>query len=107
MSEAAAPRLAEVVRLAAKQERNAAEDAAREATLAELGIGSDHEDYAAALRAFKTATKKAMRRRVIEEGVRLDGRRADEVRPISVEVGVVARAHGSGLFSGARPRCST
>jgi polyribonucleotide nucleotidyltransferase len=95
---AAAPRLAEVARLAAKQERNAAEDAAREATLAELGIGTDHEDYAAATRAFKTATKKAMRRRVVEEGIRLDGRDATTVRPISVEVGLVARAHGSGLF---------
>jgi polyribonucleotide nucleotidyltransferase len=96
--EAAAPRLAEVVRIAPKQERQAAEDAAREATLAGLGIGADHEDFAAAGRAFKTATKKAMRRRVVEEGIRLDGRRVDEVRPISVEVGVVARAHGSGLF---------
>jgi polyribonucleotide nucleotidyltransferase len=96
--EAAAPRLADVVHIAAKRERNAAEDAARAATLAELGIGEDHEDFAAATRAFKTATKRAMRRRVIEEGVRLDGRNATEVRPISVEVGVVARAHGSGLF---------
>ncbi len=96
--EAAAPRLAEVVRIAPKQERQAAEDAAREATLAGLGIGADHEDFAAAGRAFKMATKKAMRRRVVEEGIRLDGRRVDEVRPISVEVGVVARAHGSGLF---------
>ena len=96
--DAAAPRLAEVVRLTAKKERNAAEDAARAATLAELGIAEDHEDFAAATRAFKTATKRAMRRRVVEEGIRLDGRNATEVRPISVEVGLVARAHGSGLF---------
>jgi polyribonucleotide nucleotidyltransferase len=48
--------------------------------------------------AFKTYEKKAMRRRVIEDGVRLDGRRADELRPISSEVGLVPRAHGSGLF---------
>jgi polyribonucleotide nucleotidyltransferase len=96
--EAATPRLADVVRIPAKKERNAAEDAARAATLAELGITEDHEDFAAATRAFKTATKQAMRRRVIEEGIRLDGRNATEVRPISVEVGLVARAHGSGLF---------
>ena len=86
------------MRLTAKKERNAAEDAARAATLAELGIAEDHEDFAAATRAFKTATKRAMRRRVVEEGIRLDGRNATEVRPISVEVGLVARAHGSGLF---------
>jgi len=96
--EAATPRLAEVVRIAAKKERNAAEDAARAATLADLGIGEDHEDFAAATRAFKTATKRAMRRRVVEEGIRLDGRNTTQVRPISVEVGLVARAHGSGLF---------
>jgi polyribonucleotide nucleotidyltransferase len=40
VSEAATPRLAEVVRLPAKQERNQAEDAARAATLADLGIGA-------------------------------------------------------------------
>jgi polyribonucleotide nucleotidyltransferase len=48
--------------------------------------------------AFKDLEKKVMRRRIIEEGVRLDGRRADEIRPLSAEVGVVPRAHGSGLF---------
>jgi polyribonucleotide nucleotidyltransferase len=96
--ESANPRLAEVVRIAAKRERNAAEDVARAETLAQLGIGEDHEDFVAATRAFKTASKQAMRRRVIEEGIRLDGRNATQVRPISVEVGVVARAHGSGLF---------
>src|ERR671930_45436 len=39
-----------------------------------------------------------MRRRIIEEGVRLDGRKPDEIRPLSAEVGIVPRAHGSGLF---------
>jgi polyribonucleotide nucleotidyltransferase len=48
--------------------------------------------------AFKAYEKKAMRRRVIEEGVRLDGRKADEIRALSAEVGLVPRAHGSGLF---------
>jgi polyribonucleotide nucleotidyltransferase len=48
--------------------------------------------------AFKSFEKKAMRRRVIEDGVRLDGRKTDEIRPLSAEVGLVPRAHGSGLF---------
>ncbi|HEX8100062.1 MAG TPA: polyribonucleotide nucleotidyltransferase [Actinomycetota bacterium] len=48
--------------------------------------------------AFKELQKKAMRRRVIEEGVRLDGRKPDEIRPLSSEVGIIPRAHGSGLF---------
>src|SRR5439155_23129154 len=48
--------------------------------------------------AFKDLQKKAMRRKIIEEGVRLDGRKPDELRPITCEVGLVPRAHGSGLL---------
>lgn len=42
--------------------------------------------------------KKIMRKNVIESGRRLDGRSADEVRPISCEVGILPRTHGSGHF---------
>ena len=48
--------------------------------------------------AFKALEKKAMRRRIVEEGVRLDGRKPDEIRQLSSEVGIIPRAHGSGLF---------
>ena len=40
-----------------------------------------------------------MRKRVIEEGIRLDGRTPTDIRPLSAEVGVLKRAHGSALFS--------
>src|SRR5205823_5105469 len=40
-----------------------------------------------------------MRAQVLETGKRADGRRPDEIRPITVEVGVLPRAHGSGLFT--------
>jgi DNA polymerase III epsilon subunit family exonuclease len=43
--------------------------------------------------------KKTVRRMVLDEGVRIDGRDADTIRPISVEVGLLPRAHGSGLFT--------
>uniref|UniRef100_UPI0040569A31 polyribonucleotide nucleotidyltransferase n=1 Tax=Candidatus Electronema sp. TaxID=2698783 RepID=UPI0040569A31 len=43
--------------------------------------------------------KKVMRGRIVEQGIRLDGRRHDEVRPISCEVGVLPKAHGSALFT--------
>jgi polyribonucleotide nucleotidyltransferase len=49
--------------------------------------------------AFKDLQKKAMRKRIVEEGVRLDGRKVDEIRQISCEVGFIPRAHGSGLFN--------
>jgi polyribonucleotide nucleotidyltransferase len=42
--------------------------------------------------------KKIMRKNVIESGRRLDGRAADEVRPINCEVGILPRTHGSGHF---------
>jgi polyribonucleotide nucleotidyltransferase len=48
--------------------------------------------------AFKQLQKTLMRRRVIEDGVRLDGRKVDEIRQLSAEIGLVPRAHGSGLF---------
>jgi len=43
--------------------------------------------------------KKKMRELVIEEGKRWDLRGIDEVRPISCEVGILPRVHGSGLFT--------
>ncbi len=49
---------------------------------------------------YKDLTKKLMRRQIIEDGVRVDGRKLDEVRPISCKVGVLPpRVHGSGLFN--------
>ncbi|MGA9383029.1 MAG: polyribonucleotide nucleotidyltransferase, partial [Phormidium sp.] len=49
---------------------------------------------------FKDITKKLMRRQIVEEGVRVDGRKLDEVRPVSCRVGVLPRrVHGSGLFN--------
>ena len=40
-----------------------------------------------------------MRNRILEEGIRLDGRNTTQVRPITVELGVLARVHGSALFT--------
>ena len=43
--------------------------------------------------------KKVVRELVLDEGIRIDGRDADTIRPISVEVGLLPRAHGSALFT--------
>ncbi len=40
----------------------------------------------------------AMRKMVLEEGVRIDGRKFDEIRPLSAEIGILPRTHGSALF---------
>jgi DNA polymerase III epsilon subunit family exonuclease len=48
---------------------------------------------------FGLLHKKTVRSLVLDEGVRMDGRGVTDIRPISVEVGLVPRAHGSGLFT--------
>ncbi len=50
-------------------------------------------------RAFESVLKAAVRRAVLEQGVRPDGRRSDEIRPIWCRVGVLPRAHGSAVFT--------
>ncbi len=42
--------------------------------------------------------KEEVRRLILEEGIRPDNRKVDEIRPLSCEVGLLPRAHGSGLF---------
>ncbi|MBR1908754.1 polyribonucleotide nucleotidyltransferase [bacterium] len=48
---------------------------------------------------FKAAEKKVMRAMIVNEGVRADGRKPTDVRPIWCEVGVIPRAHGSAVFT--------
>ncbi len=48
---------------------------------------------------FGLLHKKVVRQLVLDEGVRMDGRGVDDIRPLSVEVGILPRAHGSGLFT--------
>lgn len=58
------------------------------------------EDSKAVGKFFKSLTKELMRRQIIEDGVRVDGRKLDEVRPVSCQVGLLPRrVHGSGLFN--------
>ncbi len=49
--------------------------------------------------AFEMAVFNEVRRGIIEDGVRPDGRKLTEVRPLSSQVGVLPRAHGSSLFT--------
>jgi len=98
VEDAAASRVADAYRIADKAER--------EATLSEIKSDLSEslaEEYSDALEdlsdVFKGIEKKTMRRRIIEDGVRVDGRGLDDVRDITCEVGVLPRAHGSALFT--------
>lgn len=58
------------------------------------------EDSKAVGKVFKNITKELMRRQIVEDGVRVDGRKLDEVRPVACQVGLLPRrVHGSALFN--------
>jgi polyribonucleotide nucleotidyltransferase len=95
--------LAKAVTISLKQDRNAAIDAAGDAAIVELcGTAEAPGEFAGRERVIKDAvlklTKKLVRKRIVEEGVRIDGRGLSDLRPLSAEVSVLPTAHGSGLF---------
>jgi polyribonucleotide nucleotidyltransferase len=60
---------------------------------------TDTEKRANAKSVFKDLKEQVMRDEALERGKRLDGRKFDEIRPITIEVGVLPRTHGSALFT--------
>ncbi|MDG2991884.1 polyribonucleotide nucleotidyltransferase [Candidatus Synechococcus calcipolaris G9] len=91
-----------------KNIRDAALDEVKGAIANEIAtLGEDHpvaiaaqEQPKALGNLFKGITKKLMRQQVISDGLRVDGRKLDEVRPISCDVGILPpRVHGSALFN--------
>lgn len=93
----AAAKLAEAQAIAGKQEREAATDALKDevkAALAGQFEGREKEISGA----FRAVTKKVVRQRILREKVRIDGRGLTDIRPLSAEVEVVPRVHGSALF---------
>ena len=97
------PKLAEIIKITQKTERNTATDAAAKETVAELaGTSEAPGEFVGRTKeikdAFRSLTKKLVRQRVLDEGIRMDGRGVRDLRPVSAEIGVLATAHGSGLF---------
>jgi polyribonucleotide nucleotidyltransferase len=81
-----------------KEQRNTALKELRQSVIAELS--AEDEILAASLsQVFEDALKSVVRSRILEDGVRPDGRGPTEVRPIWCQVEVSPRAHGSGLFT--------
>jgi len=79
-----------------KEARNEALESLRDEILVDL---QDEVPTEAVVAAFDEALKKEVRRRILEEGIRPDGRDPKTIRPISCEVGLSPRTHGSGLFT--------
>ncbi len=89
--------IAKASTISAKAERNAALDevsATIRTELAEAFEGQEKEVKAA----IRALIKKVVRKRIVEEGLRIDGRGTTDIRPLSAEVGLIPTAHGSALF---------
>ncbi|EST52509.1 polyribonucleotide nucleotidyltransferase [Brevibacillus panacihumi W25] len=95
-------RLKEAVRIEEKQARYDAIDQIKAETL-EHFAAQDPEMYAEKEKMISEVlgniVKDEVRRLITDEKVRPDGRALDEIRPLSSEVGILARTHGSGMFT--------
>jgi len=98
VEELASSRVAEALNLKEKAERNQALAALREDIQAQLAAEFPGQEKAIAA-VIGEVEKRTMRRQILEKGERADGRGLDEIRPITCEVGVLPRTHGSALFT--------
>jgi polyribonucleotide nucleotidyltransferase len=67
-----------------------------------FGAEKLEEDNAAIGEAIYKLEKKTVRKLILDEGKRVDGRGIYDIRPLSCEVGIIPRVHGSGLFNRGR-----
>jgi polyribonucleotide nucleotidyltransferase len=96
-------RLREAVNNPDKQMRQEATAALKDQVLTQFiqDVAETERDSRAKLvgKTFEALLKSEVRSAVLERGLRVDGRAPQEIRPISVEVGVLPRVHGTGLFT--------
>lgn len=82
----------------AKEERSAQNSALTEEVVAALA-----EKYPEQEKVIKSILhdmeKDLMRQRILDEGLRLDGRNTTQIRPITIELGILPRPHGTALFT--------
>ena len=89
--------LAKALTIAGKHDREAEQD--RVKALAHERLAGQFEGREKEISgAFRSLTKKLVRERIIRDGLRIDGRGLTDIRPLTAEVGVLPRVHGSALF---------
>ncbi len=93
-----ADRIGAAARNADKASREAALDVLKADCVSQLGerFADKKGDIS---KAFESVLKKAVRKAILTEGIRPDGRKSDEIRDIWCQVGVLPRAHGSAIFT--------
>jgi polyribonucleotide nucleotidyltransferase len=94
---AAASKLAGALATVQKQERGEAVGRVFEEVVQSLGV--DDSQKGAVREAFEAVEKAEVRRLIVERNLRVDGRRSNEIRPISIDMAYLPRAHGSSVFT--------
>ena len=98
VTELTVERIASAMQVTDKAERGEALRALRDEVQEALAEAfPEHETMIGEL--LYQSEKNAMRRMILQQGVRADGRKVDEIRDISCEVNVLPRTHGSALFT--------
>lgn len=100
-------RLGERVRHEDKSKRHEAINELHDEVMAEFGLlpddveddGKERYGHPDVELAFEKVIDKEIRRAILDEGVRPDNRTTTQIRPLSMQVGIIPRTHGSGLFT--------
>lgn len=97
----AATLLESALRISSKQEREKTLAEIQASVLSTLLAGKEESKQARAdvLLAYKDLQSSLMRKMILEEGRRIDGRKLNEIRPIDIEQAILPRTHGSSLFT--------
>lgn len=90
-------KIVEAIQTYDKQEREENMDRVKEETL-ELFLEKYPENEKDIDEVIYDVTKEEVRKLILEQGIRPDNRKIDEIRPITCDVGLLPRTHGSGLF---------
>ncbi|HLF41449.1 MAG TPA: polyribonucleotide nucleotidyltransferase, partial [Acidimicrobiia bacterium] len=97
----ASGKVTEAMGIADKAERNARIDEIGAEVIGQLGGTADapgEHDATSVKRAYRSLQKEIVRSRIVNEGIRIDGRGPEDLRALSAQVGILGTAHGTGLF---------
>ncbi|QRP17925.1 polyribonucleotide nucleotidyltransferase [Corynebacterium striatum] len=99
VEKAASKKLEKLLTIPGKQDRDDATNEYMEQVEADLHEKFEDEDASKQIRAAYNAVMKAIvRKKILTEGFRIDGRGVTDIRDLGVEVDLIPRAHGSSLF---------
>jgi polyribonucleotide nucleotidyltransferase len=82
-----------------KKERSENVKKAQKVILEKFAITKESESFGEAKKYLEELEIEVIREQIIKEGIRPDGRKTDEIRPISIELDILENVHGSALFT--------